>query len=61
MNNVTKARKEKGLSQEKLAKLIDVSYKTIYRIEKNENTDVRTAIKIAKILEKTVEELFEEK
>ncbi|MFQ7001873.1 MAG: helix-turn-helix transcriptional regulator [Clostridium sp.] len=61
MNKITKARKEKGLSQEKLAKLIDVSYKTIYRIEKNENTDVRTAIKIAKILEKTVEELFEEK
>jgi|GEM_PF-5669674 len=60
MNNVTKARKEKGLSQEKLAKLIDVSYKTIYRIEKNENTDVRTAIKIAKILGKTVEELFSE-
>lgn len=60
MNNITKARKEKGLSQEKLAKLIDVSYKTIYRIEKNENTDVRTAIKIAKILEKTVEELFSE-
>lgn len=60
MNNVTKARKEKGLSQEKLAKLIDVSYKTIYKIEKNENTDVRTAIKIAKILGKTVEELFSE-
>lgn len=60
MNNITKARKEKGLSQEKLAKLIDVSYKTIYRIEKNKNTDVRTAIKIAKILEKTVEELFSE-
>lgn len=60
MNNITKARKEKGLSQEKLAKLIDVSYKTIYRIEKNENTDVRTAIKIAKILGKTVEELFSE-
>lgn len=58
MNNLKKIRNKLGISQEKLARLVNVSTKTIYRIENNESTDVKTAIKIAKILNTTVEEIF---
>lgn len=53
-------REKKGLTQEELARIIGVSYKTMYNIEKRNSTDVKTAIKIAKALETTVETIFEE-
>lgn len=59
MNKLKKIRTEKGISQEKLARMIDVSSQTVYRIEKKLNTDVKTAIKIAKILNCKVEDIFD--
>ncbi len=51
-------RERKGLTQQELAEKIEVSYKTMYNIEKRNNTDVRTAIKIAKELETPIEIIF---
>lgn len=53
-------RMKKGYSQEKLARAVDVSLRTIQNIERKNNTDVKTAIKISKVLEVTIEELFKE-
>jgi len=64
MPNITKTlrklRKEKGLSQEKLAKLADVANNTIIKIEtgKNQNPTLDTLKKIAKALEISVDELI---
>lgn len=51
---------KKGYSQEKLAREVDVSLRTIQNIERKNNTDVKTALKISKILDATVEEIFKE-
>ncbi len=59
-NKLKKKREEKKITQEQLARMVNVSNMTIYRIEKTLNTDVKTAIKIAKILECNVEEIFDE-
>lgn len=56
---VKEKRKEKNITQEELAYRIKVSIKTMYNIEKNNNTDIKTAFKIAKVLNTTVEELFD--
>lgn len=58
MCKLKELRKKKNISQEKLARIVNVSSKTIYRIEKTKNTDVQTAIKIAKALNSSVEEIF---
>lgn len=57
-NKLKKLREKNKISQEKLARIVDVSSKTIYRIEKTKNTDVQTAIKIAKALNSNVEDIF---
>lgn len=59
-NKLKKKREEKKITQEQLARMVNVSNMTIYRIEKTLNTDVKTVIKIAKILECNVEEIFDE-
>lgn len=53
-------REKKNITQEELARLIGVSTRTIQNIEKKNNTDVKTALKIAKILENTIENIFKE-
>lgn len=51
-------REKKNITQEELARLIGVSARTIQNIEKKNNTDVKTALKIAKILENDIETIF---
>ena len=55
-----KLRENKGLSQEKLARLSDVANNTIVKIEagKNQNPTLDTLKKIAKALEISVDELI---
>jgi transcriptional regulator with XRE-family HTH domain len=57
---VKKLREEKGLSQEKLARLADVSNNTIVNIEagKQNNPTIETLKRIAKALEISVDELI---
>ena len=59
MNQLAKYRKQKGLSQTQLAKLIGVAQSTIAMIETGKITpSLRTALKLARVLGTTVEELF---
>jgi DNA-binding XRE family transcriptional regulator len=61
-NNLKKIRLQNEISQEKLARIVDVSLTTIQNIE-NQNSEPKVilAIKIKKALNcKTVEELFNE-
>ena len=55
-----KLREEKGLSQEKLARLSDVANNTIIKIEagKNQNPTLDTLKKIAQALEVGVDDLI---
>lgn len=55
-------REKKGLSQEKLARLADVSNNTIVNIEsgKQTNPTIETISKIAKALDVAIEELLGE-
>ena len=53
------ARIDKGLSQGELAKLINVSRQTINMIENGEyNPTLILCIKICKVLDKTLDQLF---
>lgn len=53
------ARVEKGLSQQELADLVDVTRQTIGLIEKGKyNPTINLCIKIAKTLNKTLNDLF---
>ena len=58
--NLRKLRKNKGLSQEKLARLADVANNTIIKIEagKNKNPTLDTLKKIAKVLKVSIDELI---
>lgn len=64
MSNITKTlrklREAKGLSQEKLARLADVSNNTIIKIEtgKNQNPTLDTLKKIARALDVSVDRLI---
>lgn len=64
MSNISKTlrklREERGLSQEKLARLADVANNTIIKIEagKNQNPTFDTLKKIAKALEISIDELI---
>lgn len=57
---IKKLRERKGLSQEKLARLADVSNNTIVNIEsgKQTNPTIETVSKIAKALDVSIEELL---
>jgi transcriptional regulator with XRE-family HTH domain len=56
---IRELRNKKGLSQEKLARLADVSYNTIVKIESGEskNPTFQTMAGIAKALDITLDEL----
>lgn len=63
-NNISKTvkwlRKKMGISQEKLARLADVSNNTVINIEagKQSNPTIETLKKIAKALETPIEDLI---
>ena len=59
--NIKKLRKKKKLSQDKLAKMADVTLTTLVKIESgvNDNTTIKTLKKIADALEVTVDDLLE--
>lgn len=59
-NNLKVFRKSKGLTQKELAELLCVSRQTIISIESNRYVpSTILSLKIAKYLEKNVEEIFE--
>ena len=57
--NVKKLRKQKKLSQEKLARLADISYNTVVKIEggKAENPTFETLLKLADAFSISIDEL----
>ena len=59
--NIKKFRKKKKLSQDKLAKMADVTLTTLVKIESgvNDNPTIKTLKKIADALEVTVDDLLE--
>ena len=58
--NIKKLRKEKGLSQDRLSRLADVSHATIIKIESGgiQSSTIDTVQKIAKALGVGVEDLL---
>lgn len=58
---IRELRNKKGLSQEKLARLADVSYNTIVKIESGEskNPTIQTMAGIAKALGTSLDEIVE--
>jgi putative transcriptional regulator len=58
--NLRKLREQKGLSQDRLAKLADVANNTIIKIEQGENINptLETLKKMAKALEVSVDDLI---
>jgi len=61
LKNLSKIRKEKGWSQEKLAVESSISYNTIIKIERGgiKNPKIDTVIKLSKALGVTLDELVE--
>lgn len=59
-DNVRKARKKKGLSQDKLAREAGVAYNTVVKIEsgENKNPTIETLRNIAKALDVSVDDLI---
>jgi putative transcriptional regulator len=58
-NNIKQLRKEAGLRQEDMAERLGVSRQTIIAIENDKyNPTLELAMKIARLLNKTVEEIF---
>lgn len=58
-NKLEELRKEKGITQEELAEVLDVSRQTISSLENGRyNPSILLAFKIAKFLELSVEDIF---
>lgn len=58
-NNIKQLRKNKGLRQEDMAVSLNVSRQTIIAIENNKyNPTLELAMKMARLLDTTIEELF---
>lgn len=59
--NIKKIRKQKKLTQEKLARLSDISLNTLTKIESGfaKSPNIKTVVKIAKALNVSVERLIE--
>ena len=59
-NNIMRLRKQKGLSQEKLARLSDVANNTIIKMEsgENDNPTLETLRKVARALDISVDDLI---
>ena len=58
-SNIKKYRDKKGLSQDQLAKLADVTYTTLVKLESgaNKNPTIKTLKKIADALEVAIDDL----
>ena len=58
--NITRLRKAKGLSQERIARLADVANNTLIKMEsgENQNPTLDTLKKVAKALDISVDELI---
>lgn len=61
--NIKRFRKKKGMSQDKLAKLADVTHTTLVKLESgvNDNPTVKTLKKISDALGITLDELVNKK
>lgn len=58
-NNLEEIRKEKGITQEDLAKILEVSRQTIGSLENGRyNPSIILAFKIARYFEMTIEDIF---
>lgn len=59
-DNIRKARKKAGLSQDKLAREAGVAYNTVVKIEsgENKNPTIETLRNIAKALDVSVDEII---
>jgi transcriptional regulator with XRE-family HTH domain len=59
--NIKKLRKQKGISQDRLSKLADISLNTIAKLEleENPNPTIDTLSKISKVLEVKVDDLIQ--
>lgn len=57
--NLRKLRKKKGFSQEKLARLADISLNTLTKIESGfaRKPTIQTVVKLARALEVSIDEL----
>lgn len=58
-NNLKRLRKKRGLSQERLARLADISLNTLTKIESGfaKKPTIQTVVKLAKALEVSLDEL----
>jgi transcriptional regulator with XRE-family HTH domain len=59
LKNLPRLRKEKGLTQEGLARKADISYHTLIKLESGsiENPKIETVIKLAEALEVSMDRL----
>ena len=58
-NNLEEIRKEKGITQEDLAKILEVSRQTVGSLENGRyNPSIILAFKIARYFEMTIEDIF---
>ena len=62
-DNVKRFRKERGLSQDQLARQADITYTTLAKIESgvNQNPTIKTIQGIAKALDVTIDQLVNER
>jgi len=59
-NNIKMYRAAKNISQDQLAKIVGVTRQTISAVEKNKySPTLELAFKISKVLDRTIEEVFE--
>jgi transcriptional regulator with XRE-family HTH domain len=58
--NIKKLRKQKGLSQDRLSKLADISYNTVIKLESGNitNPSINTLQKLARALDVGVDDLL---
>jgi len=58
-NNLRRLRKKKGLSQEKLARLADISLNALTKIESGfaQKPTIQTVVKLSRALEVSIDEL----
>ncbi|MFH1856007.1 MAG: helix-turn-helix transcriptional regulator [Candidatus Omnitrophota bacterium] len=61
LKNLAKLRKEKGLTQEGLARKADISYHTMIKLENGgiKNPKIETVVKLAEALNLKLEDLIE--
>jgi DNA-binding XRE family transcriptional regulator len=59
-NNIMRLRKQKSLSQEKLARMVDVANNTIIKIEsgENQNPTLETLQKISTVFNVSIDDLL---